>query len=49
MTHTAGMHLDTNLSGAGLWDFDIRYLELGIRRGDAGNLHRGHVGDVTPG
>lgn len=49
MTHTAGVHLDANLSRAGLGDFDISDFELRIRRGNAGNLHGGHVGDATPG
>src|SRR5690349_5562876 len=41
--------LDTDLSWTRVGDVDIGDLELRICRRDAGDLHRGHVGDVTQG
>jgi hypothetical protein len=36
------------VSSVRLGDFDFGQFELFIRRGDAGDLHRGHVGEITP-
>ena len=47
MAHAAGVHLDADMSRARLGDFDIGDFELRIRRGDASDLHRGHVGEIT--
>ncbi len=47
MADAAGVHLDPDVSRTRLGDFDVGYLELFIRRRDAGDLHRGHVGDIT--
>ena len=43
----AGVHLHADLSWVGFGNFDFGQFELFIRRGDAGDLHRGHVGEIT--
>ena len=45
----AGVDLDADLAWAWFRDLDVDDLELRICRGDAGDLHRGHVADITPG
>jgi hypothetical protein len=47
MADAARVDLDADLTRAGLGDFNIGYFELFIRRWNAGDLHRGHAGDVT--
>ena len=48
MADAAGVHLDADLSRAGLGDIYVGYFELFIRRWNAGDLHGGHVGEITP-
>ena len=48
MADAAGVHLDADLTGAGLRDFDIDHLELRVRLGNADHLHGCHARDHTP-
>ena len=48
MADAAGVDLDTDLPSTRFRDFDVGDFELRIRRGYARDLHRGHVGDITP-
>ena len=49
MADAAGVNLDTDLPWTWFRDLDVGDFELRIRRGDAGDLHCGHVADITPG
>ena len=44
----AGVHLHADMSSARFGDFDVGEFEFLIRRGDARDLHRCHVGEITP-